>query len=76
MTSIIKEIVWLHWLLMDMRVPFFHLTLMYCENYSSIQIVHNLIFYERTTPIKINFHLIRHHLKYDTITLYFVSSSL
>jgi len=33
-------------------------------------------FYERTKHIKIDFHLTRHHLKYGTITLPFVHSSL
>ena len=46
MTSTTKEIVWLHWLLADMRVSLSHLTLMYCDNQSSIQIAHNLFFHE------------------------------
>jgi len=46
MTSITKEIVWLCWLLADMRVFFSHPTLMYCDNQSSIQIAHNSVFHE------------------------------
>ena len=75
MASTTKEIVWLRWLLVDMRVLFFHHTPMYCKNQSSIQIAHNSVFYERTKHIEINYHLTRHHLKYDIITLPFVSSS-
>jgi len=76
MTSTIKKIVWLRWLLADMRVSLSHLAPMYCDNQSSIQIAHNSVFHERTKHIEIDYHLIRHHLKHDTITLPFVSSSL
>ena len=46
MTSTIKEIVWLHWLLADMGISFSHPTPMYCDNQSSIQIAHNSVFHE------------------------------
>jgi hypothetical protein len=36
MTSTIKKIVWLHWLLVDMRVSLSHFTPMYCDNHNSI----------------------------------------
>jgi hypothetical protein len=76
MTSTTKEIVWLRWLLADMGVLFSHSTPMYCENQSSIQIAHNSVFHKRTKHIEIDYYLTRHHLKHDTITLPFVSSSL
>jgi hypothetical protein len=76
MASTTKEIVWLRWLLADMRVFFSHPTPMYCNNQSSIQIAHNSVFHERTKHIEIDCHLTRHHLKYGTITLPFVPSSL
>jgi hypothetical protein len=46
MASTTKEIVWLRWLLADTGVSFSHPTFIYCDNQSSIQIVHNLIFHE------------------------------
>jgi hypothetical protein len=76
MTSTTKEIVWLRWLLADMRVFFSHPTLMYCDNHSSIHIAHNSVFHERTKHIEIDCHLTRHYLKHDTITLPIVHSSL
>jgi hypothetical protein len=76
MTSTTKEIVWLRWLLANMRVFFSHPTHMYCDNQSSIQIAHNSVFHEQTKHIEIDCHLTRHHLKHDTIALPFVSSSL
>jgi hypothetical protein len=72
MTSTTKEIVWLRWLLADMRVFLSHSTLIYCDN----QIAHNLVFHDITKHVEIDCHLTRHHLKHDTITLSFVSSSL
>ncbi|KAH7571721.1 hypothetical protein JRO89_XS04G0125500 [Xanthoceras sorbifolium] len=76
MTSTTTEIVWLRWLLADMGVSLSHPTPMYCDNQSSIQITHNSVFHERTKYIEIDCHFTRHHLKHDTITLPFVSSSL
>ena len=76
MASTTKEIVWLRWLLADIRVFFSHPTSMYCDNQSSIQIAHNSVFHERTKHIEIDCHLTRHHLKHGTITLHFVPSSL
>jgi len=76
MTSTTKEIVWLRWLLADMGVSFSHPTPMYCDNQSSIQIAHNLVFHERTKHIEIDCHLTRYHLKHGTIALLFVPSSL
>jgi len=76
MTSTTKEIVWLWWLLADMRVSFSHPTPMYCNNQSFIQIAHNSVFHERTKHIEIDCHLTCHHLKHGTIVLPFVPSSL
>jgi len=76
MTSITKEIVWLRWLLANMGVSLSHLTPIYCDNQSSIQIAHNSIFHEQTKHIEIDCHLTRHHLKHHTITLPYVPYSL
>jgi len=75
MASTTKEIVWLRWLLADMRFFFSHPSLMYYDNQSSIQIAHNSVFHERTKHIEIDCHLIRHHLKHGTIALSSVPSS-
>ena len=69
MTSTTKKIIWLGWLLANMRVSLSHPTLMYCDNQSSIQIDHNSVFHERTKHIEIDCHLTHHHLKHDTNTL-------
>jgi hypothetical protein len=63
MTSTTKKIIWLRWLLADMRVSLSHPTRKYCNNQSYIQIAYNLVFYERTKHIEIDCHLTHHHLK-------------
>jgi len=68
---LLPKIVWLCWLLADIRVSFSHPTPMYCNNQSSIQITHNSVFHERTKYIEIDCHLTHHHLKHGTITLPF-----
>ena len=74
--STTKEILWLCWLLANMRVFLSYPTPMYCDNKSAIQTAHNSIFHERTKHIEIDCHLTRHHLKQGTITLPFISSLL
>jgi hypothetical protein len=49
MGSTTKEIIWLCWLLVDMRVSLSHPTPMYCENQSFIQIAHNSVFHGTIT---------------------------
>jgi hypothetical protein len=59
-----------------MGVSLSHLTPIYYDNQSSIQIAHNSIFHEQTKHIEIDCHLTRHHLKHHTITLPYVPYSL
>ena len=44
MESIAEDIVWLRWLLADMKVFLSHLTSMYCDNKNAIHIAHNSVF--------------------------------
>jgi hypothetical protein len=52
MASTTKEIVWLRWLLADMRVFFSHPTPMNCDNQSSIQIAHNSVFMSELSTMR------------------------
>ena len=61
-TSTTKEIVWLCWLLTDIRVFLSHPSHMYCDNKSAIQIAHNSVCHEQTKHIEINYRLTCHHL--------------
>ncbi|XP_042757561.1 secreted RxLR effector protein 161-like [Lactuca sativa] len=70
------EIIWLQWLLADMRVYISSPTPLHCDNKSAIQIAKNYVFHERTKYIEIDFHFTRHHLQLGTILFPFVSSTL
>ena len=64
MTSTIKKVVWLHWLLANMGVFISHHTPVY---YGKIKSVHNLIFYEQIKHIEIHYYLARHHFKHGPV---------
>ena len=53
MISTTSEIVWLHWLLVDMSVSLFRVTLMYCDNKTIIQIAHNFVYHGRTKLLRL-----------------------
>jgi hypothetical protein len=71
----ISELLALRWLLKDMGLTHSSLTVIHCDNHSAIQITHNDVFYERTKHIKIDCHLMRHHLSVGILRLLSVSSS-
>ncbi|CAL1363912.1 unnamed protein product [Linum trigynum] len=68
------ELLWLRWLLDDLTAPQTSATRLYCDNQSAIQISHNDVFHERTKHIEIDCHLVRHHLRDNTLSLVPVSS--
>uniref|UniRef100_A0A2N9GB49 Reverse transcriptase Ty1/copia-type domain-containing protein n=1 Tax=Fagus sylvatica TaxID=28930 RepID=A0A2N9GB49_FAGSY len=71
----IFELLALHWLLEDMGFTHFSPTVIYCDNHSAIQIVHNDVFHERTKHIEIDCHLVHHHLFAGILRLLPVTSS-
>ena len=52
------ELLWLHWLLHDIGVPFSASTPIYCDNKSAVQIAHNDVFHKRMKHIEINYHFV------------------
>ena len=65
----IFEILWLRWLLADLKTSQSSPTGLYCENRSAIQIVHNDVFHEQTKHIEIDCHFIRQHLLLGELNL-------
>lgn len=55
-------------------VLIFAATLIYCNNYGAIQIIHNDVFYECTEHIEINCHFIRHYFPHDLLPLQPISN--
>jgi hypothetical protein len=69
-----SELLWLRWLLTDTGAPQTTITHIHYNNHSAIHIAHNAFFHEYTKHIKIDYHLICHHLQQHTLHLLFVSS--
>ena len=74
LTDTTFELLWLRWLLQDLGVSTSSTTPIYCDNRSAIQIARNDVFHEQTKHIKINCHLVRHHLLQGSLQLIYVSS--
>ncbi|XP_020587533.1 uncharacterized protein LOC110029539 [Phalaenopsis equestris] len=71
MASIIVEIIWLRWFLVDMGVSFSEPTPMYYDNTNVIQITRNPVSYEQTNHVKIDCHLTCHYFQSAYIPLQF-----
>ena len=69
----IIELLWLHWLLQNLGVDYSIATLIYYDNQSDIQIVHNDVFHERTKHIETYYHFIHYHLFSDILQLRSIS---
>jgi hypothetical protein len=54
-----KEVVWMRRLLQDLRLPQSAPTTLFCDNQSSIKLVKNAEFHQRTKHIDVKFHFIR-----------------
>jgi hypothetical protein len=54
-----KEVVWMRRLLQDLRLPQSAPTTLFCDNQSSIKLVQNAEFHQRTKHIDVKFHFIR-----------------
>ena len=68
------KLLWLRWLFQDLGIDCATTVLIHCDNRSAIQIAHNDVFHERTKPIEIDCHFVRHHLLQGTLQLRLVSS--
>jgi hypothetical protein len=66
------KIVWLWGLLGELGIPQLALTSLYVDNTSAIQIIVNLVFYERIKHIEIDCHYIHEILDQHVITLSYI----
>ena len=69
LADFISELLALRWLLEDMSLTHFSLTVIHCDNCSAIQIAHNDVFHERTKHIEIDCHLVCHYLSAGILRL-------
>ncbi|XP_028089911.1 receptor-like protein 18 [Camellia sinensis] len=75
LTDTTQELLWLHWLLVDMGVASIDGTSLYCDNQSAIQIAYNDVFHDRTKHIEIHCHFIHQHVTRGTVQLHFIASA-
>jgi len=65
-----KEIMWMRQLLSNLGYPQFISIHFFCNNQSSIQVIHNPKFHNRTKHIDVKFHFIRIFFIVNTTTYY------
>ena len=58
MAAVTCEIQWLHYLLLDLQVPFISPFLVYCDNQATLHITANPLFHERTKHIELDCHVV------------------
>ena len=75
MSSIAKEVIWLHQLLIDFGVSVTTLTPIYGDNQSAIKIADNPVFYERTKHLEVELHFVRRHYLVGTLSLPYLAST-
>jgi hypothetical protein len=52
------ETCWLHQLLMELHSPLSHITLVYCDNVSSVYLVFNPVQHQRMKHVEIDLHFV------------------
>ena len=67
--KISSQLLWLCQLLQDLGAPQYTTSPIYCDNWSSIHIVHNNVFHKHTNHIEINCRFVHHHLHQGTLRL-------
>ncbi|CAL1376996.1 unnamed protein product [Linum trigynum] len=67
MASATSEVLWLRFLLGELRVPQQAPTILYCDNQAALHIAANPVFHERTKHVEMDCYFVREHLQYAEI---------
>lgn len=70
LASIVCEIQWLTYLLIDLSVKLDSATVLFCDNQSAIAIGENHVFHERAKHIEINCHVVKQKVHESVVKLY------
>jgi hypothetical protein len=68
------EVAWLRKLLGDLGLHVDRHVVIYCDNFSSIQLARNLVFHARTKDIEVHYHFVREKVLAGEIDLIYVST--
>ncbi|MCO5564837.1 hypothetical protein L7F22_018505 [Adiantum nelumboides] len=68
------EVAWLEMLLRDLEIHVQDPVVIYCDNFSSIQLVRNPVFHARTKHIEVHYHFIRERVLDGDIDLAYVDT--
>ncbi|KAH9791777.1 retrovirus-related pol polyprotein from transposon RE1 [Citrus sinensis] len=75
LASATSEILWLTYLLQELRIQLDHSPVMYCDNQSAEALASNPKYHSRTKHIELDLHFIREHVAKKQLTVSHVSSS-
>ena len=70
-----SEILWITYLLQDLKVSLTHTQVLLCDNKSVEALASNPKFYSRTKPIELNLHFVREHIAQQQLIVHHVSGS-
>lgn len=72
----VAETSWLRQLLVDLRCPPTHATLVYCDNVSAVYLSSNPVHHQRTKHVEIDIHFVRDQVALGRVRVLHVPSSL
>ena len=75
LASATSEILWLTYLLQELRIQLDHSPVLYCDNQSAEALASNPKYHSRTKHIELDLHFIREHVAKKQLTVSHVSSS-
>ncbi|KAI3730193.1 hypothetical protein L6452_18870 [Arctium lappa] len=63
MTSTVSEVLWMRWLLHELRMPYTGPTQLFCDNQAARHIANNPVFHERTKHVEMDCYFVRERVE-------------
>lgn len=74
LTTTVSEVLWIHWLLHDLKAPQQGATPLYCNNQAYRHISNNSIFHERTKHMEIDCYFVCESVEYNHIQSCYINT--